>query len=137
MPPACCLLPGFIDTHVHNTQQLGPGLADECDIPKQLLERLYGYESEMTSEDAYWAAKMCHLELIRAGTTCFLDPSSYYPEETARAAGETGMRGIGEFENSRAGAGNSTSGTNFLNGYLDTLRPLAIAGPPPYDLSWK
>jgi len=21
---------------------------------KQLLERLYGYESEMTSEDAYW-----------------------------------------------------------------------------------
>jgi 5-methylthioadenosine/S-adenosylhomocysteine deaminase len=88
------VLPGFIDTHVHNTQQLGRGLADECDIPKQLLERLYGYESEMTSEDAYWAAKMCHLELIRAGTTCFLDPSSYYPEETARAAGETGMRGI-------------------------------------------
>ena len=88
------LLPGFVDTHVHNTQQLGRGLADECDIPKQLLERLYGYESEMTSEDAYWAAKMCHLELIRAGTTCFLDPSSYYPEETAKAAGETGMRGI-------------------------------------------
>src|ERR1700738_4468981 len=39
------VLPGFVDTHVHNTQHLGRGLADECDIPKQLLETLYGYES--------------------------------------------------------------------------------------------
>jgi 5-methylthioadenosine/S-adenosylhomocysteine deaminase len=88
------VLPGFVDTHVHNTQHLGRGLADECDIPVQLLERLYGYESEMTPEDAYWAAKACQLELITSGTTCFLDPSSYYPGETARATGESGMRGI-------------------------------------------
>jgi 5-methylthioadenosine/S-adenosylhomocysteine deaminase len=88
------VMPGFVDTHVHNTQHLGRGLADECDIPKQLLERLYGYESVMTADDAYWAARLCQLELIRAGTTCFLDPSSYYPGETARAAGESGIRGI-------------------------------------------
>jgi len=86
--------PGFIDTHVHNTQQLGRGLGDECDIPLQLLERLYGYESVLGSEDAYLAAKLCQMELIKAGTTCFLDPSSYFPDETARAAGENGMRGI-------------------------------------------
>ncbi|MFI4986233.1 MAG: amidohydrolase family protein [Alphaproteobacteria bacterium] len=88
------VLPGFVDTHVHNTQHLGRGLADECDLPTQLLERLYGYESVMTPDDAYWAARLCQLELIKAGTTCFLDPSSYYPAETARALGESGMRGI-------------------------------------------
>jgi 5-methylthioadenosine/S-adenosylhomocysteine deaminase len=88
------VLPGFVDTHVHNTQHLGRGTADECDVPVQLLERLYRYESEMTAEDAYWSAKMCQIELIRSGTTCFLDPSSYYPGETAKAAGETGIRGI-------------------------------------------
>src|SRR5690606_5445543 len=33
-------------------------------------------------------------ELIKAGTTCFLDPSSYFPDETARAAGEIGIRGV-------------------------------------------
>lgn len=88
------VLPGFVDTHIHNTQHLGRGLADECDVPVQLLERLYRYESEMTAEDAYWAARMCQTELIRAGTTCFLDPSSYYPGETARAAGDTGIRGV-------------------------------------------
>jgi 5-methylthioadenosine/S-adenosylhomocysteine deaminase len=87
-------LPGFIDTHVHNTQHLGRGLGDGCDMPVLLLERLYAYESVMTAEDAYWAAKLCQLELIKAGTTCFLDPSSYYPGETVRATGESGMRGV-------------------------------------------
>ena len=88
------VLPGLIDTHVHNTQQLGRGLADECDIPKHLLQRLYGYEKELTEEDAYWAARLCQLELIRAGTTCFIDPGSFFPGETAQALGESGMRGV-------------------------------------------
>src|SRR6266446_5856432 len=88
------VLPGLIDTHVHNTQQLGRGLADECDLPKHLLERLYGYEKELTHDDAYCAALLCQLELIRAGTTCFIDPGSYYPDETARAVGQSGLRGI-------------------------------------------
>lgn len=47
------VLPGLIDTHVHNTQQLGRGLADGCDIPLHLLERLYRYEAELMEEDAY------------------------------------------------------------------------------------
>ena len=87
-------LPGFIDTHVHNSQHLGRGLGDGCDMPVLLLERLYAYESEMTAEDVYWAAKLCQLELIKAGTTCYLDPSNYFPAETVRATIETGMRGI-------------------------------------------
>jgi 5-methylthioadenosine/S-adenosylhomocysteine deaminase len=88
------VMPGLIDTHVHNTQQLGRGLADECDIPVHLLQRLYGYESALMADDAYWAALACQLELIRAGTTCFIDPGSYFPRETARAVGESGLRGI-------------------------------------------
>ena len=88
------VIPGLIDTHVHSTQQLGRGLADGCDIAVHLLERLYGYESEVLHDDAYWAALCCQLEMIRAGTTCFLDPGSYFPEQTAKAAGDSGMRGI-------------------------------------------
>ncbi|MFI4986234.1 MAG: amidohydrolase family protein [Alphaproteobacteria bacterium] len=88
------VLPGLIDTHVHNTQQLGRGLADGCDIPMHLLERLYGYEKELMDDDAHWAALCCQLELIRAGTTCFIDPGSFFPEHTARAIGESGLRGI-------------------------------------------
>ena len=53
------VLPGLVDTHVHNTQQLGRGLADDVDVARHLLERLYGYESALTEEDAYWAARLC------------------------------------------------------------------------------
>lgn len=88
------VLPGLIDTHVHNVQQLGRGLADGCDMPVHLLERLYGYEKELMEEDAYWAGLACQLEMIRAGTTCFIDPGSYFPDRTAAALGESGMRGI-------------------------------------------
>ena len=88
------VLPGLIDTHVHNTQQLGRGLADGCDIPMHLLERLYGYEKEIMDDDAYWSALCCQLELIRAGTTFFIDPGSYCPELTAKALGESGLRGV-------------------------------------------
>ena len=88
------VLPGLIDTHVHNSQQLGRGLADCCDLPVHLFQRLYGYEAQLTAEDAYWAAINCHLEMIRAGTTCFVDPGNYFPDEMARALGESGLRGV-------------------------------------------
>ena len=88
------VMPGLIDAHVHESQQLGRGLADGCDIPIHLLQRLYGYEAQLMAEDAYWSALNCHLEMIRAGTTCFLDPGNYFPDEMAQAVGESGLRGI-------------------------------------------
>jgi 5-methylthioadenosine/S-adenosylhomocysteine deaminase len=88
------VMPGLIDGHVHNSQQLGRGLADGCDIPIHLLQRLYGYEAQLMQEDAYWSAINCHLEMIHAGTTCFLDPGNYFPDEMAQAVGESGLRGV-------------------------------------------
>jgi 5-methylthioadenosine/S-adenosylhomocysteine deaminase len=88
------VMPGLIDTHVHNVQQLGRGVAEGCEMKVHLLERLYGYESALMAEDAYCAALCCQLELIRAGTTCFIDPGSFFPRETAQAVGESGIRGI-------------------------------------------
>ena len=87
-------IPGLIDTHVHSSQQLGRGLADECDISVHLLQRLYGYETTLMVEDAYWAALGCQLEMIRAGTTCFIDPGSYFPDQTWKAMEQSGMRGV-------------------------------------------
>lgn len=88
------VMPGLIDAHVHNSQQLGRGLADGCDIPIHLLQRLYGYEAQLMAEDAYWSAINCHLEMIRSGTTCFLDPGNYFPDEMAKAVGDSGLRGV-------------------------------------------
>ena len=88
-------MPGIFDTHIHNAQQLGRGLADEAiSGPERLFKRLWVVESHMDAGDALCAARLCQLELIRAGTTCFADPGNYFGAETAQAVGESGMRGM-------------------------------------------
>jgi 5-methylthioadenosine/S-adenosylhomocysteine deaminase len=86
--------PGLIDGHCHNMQHLCRGLANECDIQSFLYERLYPYESSLTHEEAYLSARFSQLELVKSGTTCVVDPGSYFPDAMVRALGESGMRGI-------------------------------------------
>src|SRR5689334_15996724 len=72
------VLPGLIDSHIHNAQQLGRGLGDEAySGPERLFRRLWVTESHMDAGDALCAARLCQLEMIRAGTTCFADPGNY------------------------------------------------------------
>jgi 5-methylthioadenosine/S-adenosylhomocysteine deaminase len=87
-------LPGFVEAHIHNMQQLGRGLADEVENPRWSAQRIYPYESVMMAEDAYISSLLCQIEMIKGGTTCFIDPGNYYPDETAKAALEIGMRGL-------------------------------------------
>lgn len=88
------VLPGFINCHVHSIYQFGRGAADECDMHSQLGERLYPLISVMQPKDAYWSSLLCQIEMVKSGTTAFIDHGSNYPEETVKAAIKTGMRGI-------------------------------------------
>jgi 5-methylthioadenosine/S-adenosylhomocysteine deaminase len=89
------VLPGLVDTHIHNAQQLGRGLGDEAySGPERLFRRLWVVEAHMDAGDALCAARLCQLELLRAGTTCFADPGNYFARETAQAVRESGLRGI-------------------------------------------
>ncbi len=89
------VLPGLFDTHIHNAQQLGKGLGDEAySGPERLFRRLWPVEAHMDKGDALCAARLCQLELLRSGTTCFADPGSYFTAETAQAIKESGLRGI-------------------------------------------
>src|SRR3990172_8237543 len=88
------VMPGLIDSHAHNSQQLARGLADDVTLSEWLFERIYPYEAAMTEEEAYLSAVLCQLEIVKAGTTCYIDPGSPFPEATARATETSGMRGI-------------------------------------------
>ncbi len=89
------VLPGLFDTHIHNAQQLGRGLGDEAySGPERLFRRLWIVEAHMEPGDALCAARLAQLELLRAGITCFADPGNYFPDETAQAVRESGLRGI-------------------------------------------
>jgi 5-methylthioadenosine/S-adenosylhomocysteine deaminase len=87
-------IPGLIDTNVATVQQLGRGAADLCDIPKFVLERVFAYEAALSLGDARAATCACQLEMIRSGTTCFVDTGSRFPEIVADAAVETGLRAV-------------------------------------------
>jgi len=87
-------IPGLIDANVATVQQLGRGAADFCDIPKFMLERIFRYEAALSPEDAAIAARACQLEMIRSGTTCFVDAGSRYPEVVGHVAHETGVRAL-------------------------------------------
>ena len=88
------VLPGLINTHVHTSQQLGRGLADDVSLLVWLHERIWPYESSMTEEDSYISSLLCGIEQIRSGVTCFAEPGGQFVNGMGRAVTELGLRGI-------------------------------------------
>ncbi|WRX13586.1 Amidohydrolase-related - like 3 [Theobroma cacao] len=86
------LLPGFINTHVHTSQQLGRGIADDVDLMTWLHHRIWPYESTMTEEDSYISTLLCGIELIHSGVTCFAEAGGQHVSGMARAVELLGLR---------------------------------------------
>ena len=87
------VMPGLTDTHVHAAQQLGRGLASEA-YSMERWKILWTFEAAMDPEDALCGFRLCMLEMLRAGITCFADPGNYFPYQEAQAVKESGLRGI-------------------------------------------
>jgi 5-methylthioadenosine/S-adenosylhomocysteine deaminase len=88
------LLPGLINTHVHTSQQLGRGLADDVNLLTWLHQRVWPYESSLTEEDSYVSSLLCGLELIRSGVTCFAEAGGQFVSGMGRAVTELGLRAV-------------------------------------------
>ncbi len=87
------VLPGFVNTHVHTSQQISRGVGDDVDFITWLHKRMWPYESNMTEEDSYVSTLMTCLELIRSGVTSFAEPGGQFVSGMARATAEAGLRG--------------------------------------------
>lgn len=87
------ILPGFVNTHVHTSQQISRGVADDVDLITWLHDRMWPFESNLTEEDSYISTLMCSLELIKSGVTCFAEPGGQFVSGMARATAESGLRG--------------------------------------------
>ncbi|XP_066355659.1 uncharacterized protein [Miscanthus floridulus] len=86
------VLPGLVNTHVHTSQQLARGIADDVDLMTWLHGRIWPYESHMTEEDSYASTLLCGIELIRSGVTCFAEAGGQFVSEMARAVELLGLR---------------------------------------------
>jgi len=87
------VLPGFVNTHVHTSQQISRGVGDDVDFQTWLHKRMWPFESNMTEEDSYVSTLMCALELIKSGVTSFAEPGGQFVAGMARATAESGLRG--------------------------------------------
>lgn len=90
------VMPGFVDMHVHNVQTLLRGVITdyEISIPPVWIRYLIPYESFLKPGDVYLISTLTQLNMIEHGTTTFLEAGGPYPHEIAKAAVETGVRGV-------------------------------------------
>lgn len=85
-------MPGLIDSHMHTGQQLLRGrVLDE--LPMIWTRIMLPFESTLTEKKMELSAKIAALEMIKSGTTGFVDAGSYYMEPAAEVYLQSGLRG--------------------------------------------
>ena len=90
-------LPGLIDAHAHTDQTLLRSAADDLPWRPYLKNVIWPLLGQRTSEEVLIGLKLCMLEMIKSGTTCFVDsivPSHYDFDMLAQAVVDMGMRGV-------------------------------------------
>lgn len=85
------VIPGLVNMHTHSPMSFFRGFGDDLDLMDWLNNMIWPVEAHMTPEDIYVGSKLACLEMIKSGTSCFLDMYSF-PEGTAKAVDEMGLR---------------------------------------------
>ena len=91
------VLPGLVDTHVHLAQALIRGCADDTSLIDWLQNFVWPLQGNFEAEDGKVSAELCMLEMIKSGTTTFLESllhSRYGFDGVAQSVDDSGMRGI-------------------------------------------
>ncbi|BFM06762.1 TRZ/ATZ family hydrolase [Halioxenophilus aromaticivorans] len=86
------VLPGLVNAHCHAAMALLRGFADDLPLQTWLEQHIWPTEGRhVAPQFVYDGSLIAIAEMIRSGTTCFAD-MYFFPEQTAQAATEVGMR---------------------------------------------
>jgi len=85
-------MPGLVNTHNHAAMSLLRGYGDDLALQVWLQEKMWPNEAKFTSNDVKWGALLSILEMLKSGTTTFVDMYDHM-DEVARAVEQSGMRG--------------------------------------------
>jgi 5-methylthioadenosine/S-adenosylhomocysteine deaminase len=89
------LIPGFIQTHVHLSQTLFRGLAEDLPLLEWLRLRIFPFENAHNENSLRITAQLSINELIMGGTTTFLDMGTLrYGEVVFNEMINSGIRGF-------------------------------------------
>lgn len=89
------VLPGLINTHSHLAQSLLRGLAEDLPLHSWLCDAIWPLEANYNADDGYVAARLTIAEMLKSGTTCFLESMLTHRsgfENVVRAVSESGIR---------------------------------------------
>jgi cytosine/adenosine deaminase-related metal-dependent hydrolase len=92
------LLPGLYDTHVHMAQCMLRGVSEGKQIgafQNWLFQRIFPLQGSYSHEDAKASASLCILEMLKSGTTGFVEcllAEQYGVDGIAEVAVESGIR---------------------------------------------
>ncbi len=88
------ILPGLINTHTHAAMSLYRGVADDRTLEDWLKNYIFPLEAKHSTADfVYWGTLLAAVEMLRGGTTTFVD-MYYHEDEVARAAEKAGIRAV-------------------------------------------
>jgi len=87
------IIPTFFNGHTHAAMTLFRGYADDMPLFPWLQHKIWPNEAKLTEEDVYWGTKLACLEMLKSGTTMFIDMYFFY-ESVYRAIDEIGLRAI-------------------------------------------
>lgn len=86
-------VPGFVNAHTHASMTLLRSYADDMNLMDWLNNMIWPIEAKMRKKDIYAGAMLAAVEMIKTGTTTFVDMYGDM-EQVAQMTIETGLRGV-------------------------------------------
>ena len=87
------VVPGLVNGHTHAAMTLFRGYGDDLPLMTWLETRIWPAEKLLEGDDVYWGTRLACLEMIRSGTTSFVDMYWHAPD-AARAVEDAGLRAV-------------------------------------------
>jgi 5-methylthioadenosine/S-adenosylhomocysteine deaminase len=87
------VMPGWINTHNHTAMSLLRGYADDLPLREWLQEKMWPMEGQFTKESVKWGSGLSIIEMLKSGTTCFLDMYDHM-DTVAEQVEASGMRAV-------------------------------------------
>ncbi len=94
------IMPGLINSHTHAYMTIHRNYADDLAF-FEWLDKVQKVEDGMTEEDVYWTTLLAIIEMLKTGTTCFVDMNIKSAQElkgpksaASGAVKESGFRAV-------------------------------------------
>jgi len=88
------IMPGLINAHTHVPMTLFRGLADDLELMDWLENHIFPAEATFVDEEfVRWGTRLACLEMLRGGTTTFVD-MYFYEDAIAEEVDQCGMRAL-------------------------------------------